>query len=152
MKTIKSFLVDHTVLTPGVYVSRIDGGVVTYDLRFRLPNREEVLENDSIHTIEHLFATYVRNSAYSDNIIYFGPMGCRTGFYFLTCGIDDETVLSLVKEGMAFVRDYDGPIPGASEVECGNYREHSLEKAKKDASRYCDEIKALSCRDMQYKG
>ncbi len=151
MKTIKSFLVNHNILTPGVYISRIDGNVVTYDLRFRHPNTEPVLRNDSIHTIEHLFATYVRNSQYSDNIIYFGPMGCRTGFYFLTSGLDNATVLSLVKEAMAFVRDFEGEIPGTTAIECGNYREHSLEYAKIDATRYCDDIKDIIENDMTYK-
>ena len=150
MKTIKSFLVNHDVLTPGVYLSRIDRDVVTYDLRFRHPNREEVLRNDSIHTIEHLFATYARNSQYSDHIIYFGPMGCRTGFYFLTSGLDDQTVLQIIKDGMAFVKDYEGEIPGTTAIECGNYREHSLELAKIDAARYCDEIKNWTVADMEY--
>ncbi len=151
MKTIKSFLVNHDVLTPGVYVSRIDRDVVTYDLRFRHPNREEVLQNDSIHTIEHLFATYARNSQYSDNIIYFGPMGCRTGFYFLTAGLDDQTVLNIVKDGMTFVRDYEGEIPGTTAVECGNYKEHSLPLAKIDAARYCEDIENITVEDMKYK-
>ena len=103
MKTIESFLVDHTVLTAGIYLSRVDGDAVTYDLRLKRPNVEKVLDNAPIHTIEHLFATYVRNSQYSESIIYFGPMGCRTGFYFIVRdNMSHETVVSLVKEAFDF--------------------------------------------------
>ena len=113
MKTIESFLVDHTVLTAGIYLSRVDGDAVTYDLRLKRPNVEKVLDNAPIHTIEHLFATYVRNSKYSDSIIYFGPMGCRTGFYFIVRdNMSHETVVSLVKEAFDFIAAYDGEIPG----------------------------------------
>jgi len=150
LKTIESFLVDHTVLMPGVYVSRIDGDIVTYDLRLRRPNVEPVLENDSIHTIEHLFATYVRNSAHSGNIIYFGPMGCRTGFYFIVRGMSNAEVLVLVKETVAFIAEYNGEIPGTTAAECGNYRDHSLPKAKKDAQRYATELKEIFVENMQY--
>ena len=84
MKKIPSFQIDHTILEKGIYISRIDDDITTYDIRMRAPNREPVMTNASMHTIEHLFATYVRNTEFGDNIIYFGPMGCRTGFYFLT--------------------------------------------------------------------
>lgn len=134
MKKIASFTIDHTILPKGMYVSRVDGDVTTYDIRMRKPNVEEVLTNGSIHTIEHLFATYVRNSEFTDNIIYFGPMGCRTGCYFLTRGMDGQDVIKLAREAFQFIADYEGEIPGVSAVECGNYRDHDLAQAKIDAA------------------
>lgn len=152
MKTIESFLVDHTVLTAGIYLSRVDGDAVTYDLRLKRPNVEKVLDNASIHTIEHLFATYVRNSKYSESIIYFGPMGCRTGFYFIVRdNMSHETVVSLVKEAFNFIAAYDGEIPGVSAKECGNYLDHNLEGAKREAAIYADAIKSLTAADIYYK-
>lgn len=152
MKTIESFLVDHTVLTAGIYLSRVDGDAVTYDLRLKRPNVEKVLDNAPIHTIEHLFATYVRNSKYSDSIIYFGPMGCRTGFYFIVRdNMSHETVVSLVKEAFDFIAAYDGEIPGVSAKECGNYLDHDLEGAKREAAIYADIIKSLTAADIYYK-
>lgn len=152
MKTIESFLVDHTVLTAGIYLSRVDGDAVTYDLRLKRPNVEKVIDNAPIHTIEHLFATYVRNSKYSDSIIYFGPMGCRTGFYFIVRdNMSHETVVSLVKEAFDFIAAYDGEIPGVSAKECGNYLDHDLEGAKREAAIYADAIKSLTAADIYYK-
>lgn len=152
MKTIKSFLVDHTVLMPGVYVSRIDGDAVTYDLRLKRPNREKVLYNAPIHTIEHLFATYVRNSEYQDSIIYFGPMGCRTGFYFIVRdSMDHSSVLNLIKEAFGFISSYDGEIPGASERECGNYLDHDLDGAKREATLYSEILSSVTVDDIYYK-
>ena len=150
MKTIKSFLVNHDILMPGVYVSRIDGDVITYDLRFKRPNAEPVLQNDSIHTIEHLIATYVRNGKYADRIIYFGPMGCRTGFYLLTRGLDNGTVLDIVKDAVKFTAEYDGEIPGSTSRECGNCKDHNLQKAKADAEAYYKIIENLTENDMTY--
>ena len=130
MERIASFCVDHTLLIEGMYLSRIDGDVVTYDLRCCKPNGGQYLENDGIHTVEHLFATYVRNSIYGDRVVYFGPMGCRTGFYFLVRNLTHCAAICLVREAFAFISQYAGEIPGASESECGNYREHSLERAR----------------------
>ena len=141
MKKIASFAIDHTILPKGMYTSRVDGDVTTYDIRMRRPNVEEVLTNGSIHTIEHLFATYVRNSEFTDNIIYFGPMGCRTGCYFLTRGMDGQDVIKLAREAFQFIADYEGEIPGVSAVECGNYRDHDLVQAKIDAA---DMVKVLT--------
>lgn len=152
MKMIKSFLVDHTVLMPGVYVSRIDGDAVTYDLRLKRPNREKVLDNAPIHTIEHLFATYVRNSEYQDSIIYFGPMGCRTGFYFIVRdSMDHSAVLNLIKQAFGFISSYDGEIPGASERECGNYLDHDLDGAKREAALYSEKLSSVTVDDIYYK-
>ena len=97
MKTIPSFQIDHNILKKGIYISRIDDDITTYDIRMRKPNREPVMTNAAMHTIEHLFATYVRNTEFGDNIIYFGPMGCRTGFYFLTRSLSDNYSINLLK-------------------------------------------------------
>ena len=136
MKRIASFEVDHTVLEKGMYISRVDGDVVTYDIRTRKPNVEEVMDNASIHTVEHLFATFVRNSQFTDRIIYFGPMGCRTGFYFLVRDMAHEDAIKLTRDAFAFIASFEGEVPGVSAVECGNYRDHSLEGAKKEAEMY----------------
>ncbi len=135
MKKIASFTIDHTILPKGMYLSRVDANTVTYDIRTRRPNREEVMDNGGIHTLEHLFATYVRNSEFSDKIIYFGPMGCRTGFYFITTDtLSKKDAIELTKAALAFCADFEGEVPGVSEIECGNYRDHNLENAKKEAS------------------
>ena len=132
MKKIPSFQIDHTILEKGIYISRIDNDITTYDIRMRAPNREPVMTNASMHTIEHLFATYVRNTEFGDNIIYFGPMGCRTGFYFLT----RDTV--------------SGSIPGAAMSECGNWRDHNLLQAKEDAKQFLEIIQDWTKDDLKY--
>ncbi|MEG0692552.1 MAG: S-ribosylhomocysteine lyase [Oscillospiraceae bacterium] len=129
MKKIASFMVDHNKLTEGMYTSRVDGDITTYDIRVVRPNNGCYLDNDSIHTFEHLFATYVRNSDYEKSIIYVGPMGCRTGFYLLVRDLSPEDSIKLVQESMDFIANYEGKIPGRSAVECGNYIEHNLEGA-----------------------
>lgn len=135
MKQIESFQINHDTLTEGVYISRTDGDVVTYDLRFVRPNTPPYLETAAMHTIEHLFATYVRSSCYEDKIVYFGPMGCRTGFYFLTRGMTHDEVIRLTRETLAFIADFTGAVPGATKIECGNYLEHDLEKAREYAAK-----------------
>lgn len=150
MEKIASFCVDHTVLMPGVYVSRIDGDITTYDLRMFRPNGGVYLENAPLHTIEHLFATYARNCEYKDSVIYFGPMGCRTGYYFLTRSLDNATVLQIIKDGFRFIADYEGDIPGASAVECGNYLDQDLDGAKRVAAEYCKILAPLTADDMNY--
>lgn len=138
MEKIASFTVDHIRLLPGVYVSRKDKigaeNVTTFDLRLTKPNDEPVLNTAELHTIEHLGATFLRNhAAWKDKVIYFGPMGCRTGFYLLTRdNMTGEQAISLVKSAYAFIAEFDGVIPGLSEIECGNYLEHDLDSAKKD--------------------
>ena len=150
MEKIASFTVDHTKLLRGMYISRIDGDVVTYDIRTRRPNVEDVMENGAIHTLEHLFATFVRNSEFKDNIIYFGPMGCRTGFYFLTTGMTHGEALKLTQDALAFIEVFDGEVPGVSAIECGNYRDHDLEGAKKEAADQKEVLKGWSTEDMIY--
>ena len=150
MEKIASFTVDHTKLLRGMYISRIDGDVVTYDIRTRRPNVEEVMKNGAIHTVEHLFATFVRNSEFKDNIIYFGPMGCRTGFYFLTTGMTHAQALNLTKDAFAFIESFEGEVPGVSAVECGNYRDHDLQGAKKEAADQKEILKNWTTADMIY--
>lgn len=136
MKKITSFTVDHTKLREGIYVSRIDGDVTTYDLRTRIPNNGEYMDTTTMHTVEHMFATLVRNSEIADDVIYFGPMGCRTGFYLLVRNADNQQILAVTKRILADIIAYDGPVYGASEIECGNYRDLDLEKGKEECRRY----------------
>ena len=121
MKRIASFEVNHDLLTPGMYTSRIDGDITTYDVRMVTPNGGVYLEPAASHTFEHLFATYVRNSDFADQIIYAGPMGCQTGFYFLVRDMKPSDAIRLVQETMDFVVDFTGDVPGVSRSECGNY-------------------------------
>ena len=151
MEKIASFTVDHTKLLRGMYISRIDGDVVTYDIRTRKPNVEEVMENGAIHTLEHLFATFVRNSKFKDNIIYFGPMGCRTGFYLLTRDIPANEAISLIYDAFSFMADFEGEIPGTTAIECGNYLEHDLVAAKAEAKSYLPVIENYTVEQLAYK-
>ncbi len=134
MKTIASFTVNHDKLEKGMYVSRVDGDVVTYDIRMKKPNRGDYLGNGELHTIEHLFATYARNSGFSDSVIYVGPMGCRTGFYLLLRDdVKAEDAIKLVRDSFSFITGFEGEIPGSKRWECGNYLDHDLPAAKATA-------------------
>lgn len=150
MEKITSFCIDHNKLEPGVYISRIDGDITTYDLRFIKPNCPPFLSTCSMHTIEHLFATMARNSQYKDNIVYFGPMGCRTGFYFLVRAIDNETAICLIKQIIKEISIFSGEIPGNTAVECGNYLEHDLPQALIDTNNYYNVIKDKTTKDLAY--
>lgn len=150
MNTIASFQVDHNKLEPGCYVSRIDGDIITYDLRFIKPNTPPYLENKALHTVEHLFATYARNSKFAQNVIYFGPMGCRTGFYLIVRELSSLNTLELIKETLAESINHQGEIPGSKPVECGNAAEHDLEGAKKAMKEYYDIIENITIYDLQY--
>ena len=142
MEKITSFTIDHIRLQPGLYVSRKDKvgaeTVTTFDLRVTSPNDEPVMNTAEIHTIEHLAATYLRNdSRWKDKILYFGPMGCRTGFYLLVAGDrTSQEVLGLVKSCFEFVADFEGEVPGASAIDCGNYLDMNLPMAKFWGRRY----------------
>ena len=138
MKKIASFTVDHTVLETGIYVSRIDGDITTYDLRTRKPNTDDLMDHSTMHTLEHMFATYIRNSEISDDVIYFGPMGCQTGFYLLIRNANNNKVLEVIKQVLSDIIKHDGDVFGNSEIECGNYRTLCLEKAKQEAKLYLD--------------
>lgn len=145
MEKIASFTIDHNVLLPGLYVSRKDtyngNTVTTFDLRVTAPNREDVMSTGTIHTLEHLIATYLRNSPLSPRVIYFGPMGCRTGFYLVTFGdMTSEEIFSYVKNAFEFVIAFEGEIPGAKPEECGNYSDQDLLGAKHFAIKYLAEL------------
>ncbi len=151
MKTIASFTINHVILKKGMYVSRIDGDVVTYDIRMKIPNMGDYVSNGALHTFEHLFATYARNSKFADQVIYVGPMGCRTGFYFLLRdSVSKADAIALVKESFEFIRGFEGDIPGATHKECGNYREHDLPGAKEVAADMLEVLKDWKPEDMRY--
>lgn len=143
MKRIASFCVDHTTLMPGVYLSRQDGDVLTWDIRMKRPNQGQYLSPAAAHTLEHLFATYARNSAWSEHVVYVGPMGCLTGFYLLTTGLDKMQVLALVRESFAWIAEYEGEIPGASAQECGNYLMMDPVAARREAVEMLPVLNAL---------
>ncbi len=152
MKKIASFTINHDTLTEGIYTSRIDGDIVTYDIRMRKPNNGNYLETGALHTVEHLFATYVRNSPFADSIIYFGPMGCRTGCYLIVRDrLKPQQVIDLVKETFEFIRDYDGEIPGDKKEECGNYLDHDLHGAKAEGKTMCRVLNDWTVEDLKYK-
>ena len=150
MKKIASFTVNHDTLEKGMYISRIDGDVVTYDIRMKRPNGGDYLNMSAAHTLEHLFATYVRNSALSGGVIYVGPMGCRTGFYFLVRDMAHEDAIKLTQDAFAFIASYEGEIPGVSAAECGNYRDHSLEGAIKEAQMFLPVILNVTQESLKY--
>ena len=142
MEKITSFTIDHIRLQPGLYVSRKDRvgqeTITTFDLRVTSPNEEPVMNTAEMHTIEHLAATYLRNEpAWKDKVLYFGPMGCRTGFYLLLAGdLNSRDVLGLVMDCFRFVRDFAGEVPGASAKDCGNYLDMNLPMANYWGKRY----------------
>ena len=152
MKKIASFTVNHDTLEKGMYISRIDGDVVTYDIRMKKPNGGDYLNMSAAHTLEHLFATYARNSALGSEVIYVGPMGCRTGFYFLTrTTITHAQAIALVRESMVFARDFTGEIPGNKKEECGNYLDHDLAGAKAIGGEMYEVLKNWQESDLIYK-
>lgn len=146
MEKIASFTIDHLRLLPGIYVSRKDSvgadAVTTFDIRMTRPNFEPVMNTAEIHTIEHLAATFLRNhKEYGGKCVYFGPMGCRTGFYLLLAGdYRSEDIVGLVREMFEFIRDFEGDVPGASARDCGNYLDMNLNMAKYLADRYIREV------------
>ena len=151
LRKIASFTIDHDVLVPGMYVSRVDGDVVTYDLRFKLPNQGDYLAQAPMHTLEHLIATFVRSSEWSDSVVYFGPMGCRTGFYLLLRdSVSHEQAIALVQEAFRFAAAFEGEIPGAKKIECGNYLEHDLPGAKAEAAAYVSVLEKCTPETLVY--
>lgn len=148
MKRITSFTVDHDYIGKGIYISRIDGDITTYDMRTRVPNAGDYMDNLTMHSLEHMFATYIRNSAIGESVIYFGPMGCRTGFYLLVRDIAPDAVLEEVMLTLENIWEHKGEMFGASRKECGNYRELSLDAAKKEAREY---LEVLRSKDNDFK-
>lgn len=139
---ITSFSINHDVLLPGLYVSRVDGDVTTYDMRTRRPNTGDLMDNSTMHSLEHMFATYIRNGSLKDSVIYFGPMGCQTGFYLLIRNADNDEVLRQIRLTLCKIIAHEGEVFGASSRECGNYRNLSLDAAKTEARRYLAELDA----------
>ena len=146
MKKIPSFTIDHTRLLRGIYVSRRDnvGGetVTTFDIRMKEPNREKVLSQGAIHTIEHIAATFLRiDPQWKDKIIYWGPMGCCTGNYFIVKGeLKPSDILDLMRRTFRFIAEYEGESPGADPESCGNWKMHDLEDARTEAGKYLEEV------------
>ena len=156
MKKITSFTIDHIRLQPGLYVSRKDRvgseTVTTFDLRLTKPNEEPVMNTAEVHTIEHLAATFLRNEpSWKDRVLYFGPMGCRTGFYLLLAGdLTAPEVLPLVTDCFRFVRDYRGEVPGASAKDCGNYLDMNLPMANYWGKRYVSLLEHITADRLTY--
>lgn len=150
MHKIASFTVDHRRIKPCVYISRIDGDITTYDIRMRKPNTGDLLSNATMHSLEHLFATFVRNSEIGSDVIYFGPMGCQTGFYLLVRNADNAQVLEVIKKTLSDISCYTGEMPGKSEIECGNYRNLDTALARSEAAEYLEKIKNIGVTDLQY--
>lgn len=150
MERIASFCVDHTKLKRGMYLSRQDGDILTWDIRMKEPNKGDYLSTGCAHTLEHLFATCARNSAYKDSVIYVGPMGCRTGFYLLTRGLAPAQALALTADCFRFMAAFEGDIPGASEAECGNYRDMDLAAAKREAAAMLPVLEGLDGAHLHY--
>lgn len=148
MRKIASFSVNHDKIVEGIYISRIDGDIITYDMRMRKPNMGDYIDNLTMHSLEHMFATYVRNSEIGENVIYFGPMGCQTGFYLLVRDIEPRKVLDIVKSVLGSIILHDGEMFGNTREECGNYRNLNLEAAQLESKRYLD---ILNSREVTFK-
>ena len=147
---IASFSVDHDKIDCGIYISRIDGDITTYDMRCRIPNGGDYMDNLTMHSVEHMFATYVRSSEIGEGVIYFGPMGCQTGFYLLVRSTPCEIVLKTVISVLEKIIAHKGEMFGASQKECGNYKNLSLDAAKKEAEVYLRVLKSRE-NDFKYK-
>lgn len=148
---ITSFTIDHDILEPGIYVSRIDGDITTYDLRTRKPNMGDYMSDLTMHSVEHMVATYIRSSAIKDDVIYFGPMGCQTGFYLLVRNADNQQVLTILKQALNDILVYEGPVFGAEAKQCGNYRNLDLNAAKVECQRYLNVLESNPSIDFKYK-
>ena len=148
MRKIASFTVNHDNISEGMYVSRIDGDIVTYDMRMRKPNMGDYIDNLTMHSLEHMFATYVRNSEIGDQVIDFGPMGCPTGFYLLVRDVENERALQVVKDVLTRIINHEGEMFGNTREECGNYRNLNLDAAKLESERY---LAVLNNKEVTFK-
>lgn len=152
MKKIDSFKVNHDKLKKGIYISRIDGDIITYDVRCKIPNSGDYLSNGAMHTFEHLFATYARNSKFENSVVYVGPMGCRTGFYLLLRNdVAYKDAIAITKEAFEFTLKFEGIIPGSTRIECGNYLEHDLDGAKAIAKDMLNVLDGYTPEMMKYE-
>lgn len=150
MERIKSFTINHNVLMPGFYVSREDGDIITYDLRTRRPNMGDYMSNSTMHSVEHMFATIVRNSDIADDVVYFGPMGCQTGFYLVVKNQEPKKVFDVTKNVLDQIIAYDGPVFGASAIECGHYENLDLEEAHVECKKYLEVLNAQTNMEFTY--
>ncbi len=150
MERIKSFTINHDILMPGFYISRVDGDITTYDMRTRRPNMGDYMSDLTMHSVEHMFATYIRNSEIADDVIYFGPMGCQTGFYLLVRNANDKHVFEIAKHVLQQIVEHDGPVFGASAVECGNYRNLDITAAKTECATYLEVLKQQTNMEFTY--
>ena len=152
MERIASFTVDHNKLRPGLYLSRRDGDIITFDLRFKTPNTGDLLSNSEMHSAEHLIATLLRNSEDKEAVIYFGPMGCQTGFYFLFDNrlLSCEGAIELLKEVFAAAADFTGEMPGKSPAECGNYVNLDVETGRAVCRFYAELIRDWTVEELAY--
>ena len=151
MNRIKSFTINHNVLVPGFYISREDGDVITYDLRTRKPNAGDYMDNASMHSLEHMFATYIRNSKMGEDVVYFGPMGCQTGLYLLVRSKQSpKEVFAMTKEVLQQIIDHKGEVFGASAIECGHHENLSLEAARMEAKLYLEVLETQTNLEFTY--
>ena len=148
---IASFSVDHDIIAEGIYISRKDGDITTYDMRTRRPNKGDYMDNLTMHSVEHMFATYIRSSKIAKSVIYFGPMGCQTGFYLLVRDASDKEVLSVVKETLGKIVNHVGEMFGAKREECGNYKNLDLGAAKRECESYLAVLNSKE-NDFTYGG
>lgn len=149
MEKITSFKIDHNIHCPGFYLANITNNIYTYDLRFKWPNKGDYLTTAAAHTIEHLFATVVRNSEKKDSVVYFGPMGCMTGFYLLLSGITPDEALELTKKSLEQCLQIE-EVPGASKKECGNYLSHDLKSAKQQIAEYLKTLSTATPKNYKF--
>lgn len=147
---IASFSVNHDYIDEGIYISRIDGDITTYDMRTRRPNMGDYMDNITMHSVEHMIATYIRSSEIGDKVIYFGPMGCQTGFYLLVRDCEPKVVLSVVKDVLMKTVNHTGEMFGNTREECGNYKNLNLDAAKRECKRYLDVLNSRE-NDFKYK-
>ena len=147
---VPSFEIDHEILKKGIYISRIDGDITTYDVRMKEPNRGDYLTNSAQHTLEHILNTYFLGTEFGENIIYFGPMSSRTGFYLITRSLSDNYTIQLIRDGFEHASEFWGRIPGASNRECSNCLDHNLPQAKEEAKQFLEVIKDWTREDLEY--
>ena len=150
MEKIQSFSIDHNKLDVGVYISRVDGDITTYDLRTRKPYIDALMDNSTMHSVEHMFATYIRNSEIKNSIIYFGPMGCQTGFYLLVRDAIHQQVVDTIKSVLLQIINHTGDVFGNSEIECGNYSSLKIENAQQECTAYYQKIKQVTATELVY--
>ena len=150
MKAVPSTEINFEILKKGIYISKIDGDITTYDIRMKTPNSGDYLTNSAMHTIEHIFRAYAEKAEFADSIVYFGPMGSRTGFYLITRRLTDNYSVQFIKDAFEHIAEFWGRIPKASTKECANCLEHNLPQAKEEAKEFLEVIKDWTKEDLEY--